>query len=150
MNVMLDVAKARNVTASNAAAAVTMRPVRSRPIATDAVLSPGPVVLLLDAREQEDLVVHRQPERDAEHQDRRGGVGQAGRREVQDPAPWPSWKTQTIAPNVAVSDSRFNAIAFSGTTTDPNMRNSSTNVASAMIPAASGRRSPMAALESTS
>ena len=40
MNVMLDVANARNTTLMSSAAAVTIRPVRSRPSATDAVLSP--------------------------------------------------------------------------------------------------------------
>ena len=46
----------------------------------------GPVVLLLDAREQEDLVVHREAERDAEHQDRSWSVEHAGRRETEQPA----------------------------------------------------------------
>ena len=80
MNVMPEVAKARNVTASSAAAAVTIRPVRSRPIATDGLVVAGAVVLLLDPGEEEHLVVHRQAEGDAEHQDRRRRVGQAGRR----------------------------------------------------------------------
>ena len=34
----------------------------------------GAVVLLLDAGQEEHLVVHRQPEGDAEHEDRGGGV----------------------------------------------------------------------------
>jgi hypothetical protein len=44
----------------------------------------------------------------------------------------PSWKIHTTTPNVAASDSRFIAIALTGSTTDPNARNSSTNVAPAM------------------
>ena len=40
MNVICDVAKAMNTTDSRPAAAVTMRPVRSSPTATEAVLSP--------------------------------------------------------------------------------------------------------------
>ena len=40
MNVTPDVAKAMNTTLISSAAAVTMRPVRSRPIATASVLSP--------------------------------------------------------------------------------------------------------------
>ena len=49
MNLTPDVAKARNTTLMRTAAAVTMRPVRSRPMATDVALSPRAVVLLLDA-----------------------------------------------------------------------------------------------------
>src|SRR5207249_427494 len=41
------------------------------------------VVLLLDARQQEDLVVHRQPEGDAEHEDRGGRVEGADGGEVE-------------------------------------------------------------------
>ena len=44
---------------------------------------PVEVVLLLDAREQEDLVVHGEPERDAEHEDRREDVDAPGRREAE-------------------------------------------------------------------
>jgi hypothetical protein len=38
---------------------------------------------LLDARQEQDLVVHRQAEDDAEHQDRDDGDGEARRREAQ-------------------------------------------------------------------
>src|SRR5580698_607907 len=38
----------------------------------------------------------------------------------------PHWKIQTTTPNVADSDSTFITIAFSGSTTEPNARNSST------------------------
>ncbi len=44
----------------------------------------GPVVLLLDARQQEHLVVHGEAEGDAEHQDRRRGVRGADGGEVED------------------------------------------------------------------
>ena len=40
MKLMPEVPKARKVTERRAAAAVTIRPVRSRPMATEAVLSP--------------------------------------------------------------------------------------------------------------
>ena len=79
-----DVPNSRNVTEISTAAAVTIRPVRSRPTATECSLSPRLVVLLLDARQEEDLEVHRQTERDAEHEDRRRDVERPGRREVQD------------------------------------------------------------------
>ena len=72
MKVMPEVAKARNVTARSSggrghdpAGALEADGDRGLVVA-------GAVVLLLDAGEQEDLVVHRQPEGDAEHQDRRG------------------------------------------------------------------------------
>jgi hypothetical protein len=44
------------------------------------------------------------------------------------PDRWPHWKIHTTTPNVADSDSTFITIAFSGSTTDLNVRNSSTNV----------------------
>ena len=40
----------------------------------------------------------------------------------------PSWKIQTSAPNDAASDSTFITIALTGSTTEPNARNSSTSV----------------------
>ena len=65
-------------------------------------------------------------------------------------ARWPSWKIQTMAPKVALRLSRLRTMAFTGTRTLPNMRNRTTKVTRAMMPAASGSRSRMAALESTS
>ena len=47
------------------------------------------------------------------------------------PDRWPCWKTQTSAPNVAPSDRVFITSALTGTSTEPVIRNSSTNVASA-------------------
>src|SRR5437879_6136998 len=63
---------------------------------------------------------------------------------------WPSWKMNTIAPNVADRDRTFITSAFSGITTLPVIRNSTTNVTRAMIPAAMGTQLKMAVLESTS
>ena len=62
----------------------------------------------------------------------------------------PSWKIQTMAPNVALSDSTFSTSALSGMTTEPKRRKRSTNVMPAMIARASGMRSNSAALASTS
>ena len=45
------------------------------------------------------------------------------------PDRWPSWKIHTMAPNAAASDAAFITIALTGRTTEPNARNSSTNVA---------------------
>ncbi len=50
----------------------------------------------------------------------------------------PHWNTHTITPNVAVSDSTFITIAFTGSTTEPNARNSSRNVAPAITRAIHG------------
>ena len=47
---------------------------------------------------------------------------------------WPSWKIHTSAPNAAVSDKTLSTNAFSGNTTLPVSRNSSTNVIAAMTP----------------
>src|SRR6266511_4022147 len=61
----------------------------------------------------------------------------------------PSWNTHTSAPKLAPSDSTFMTRAFTGTTTEPVIRNSSTNVASATNPRTSGRREISACLAST-
>ena len=53
---------------------------------------------------------------------------------------WPSWKIHTIAPNAAVSESMLSTNAFSGTTTLPVSRNSSTNMMTAMSPRTNGSR----------
>src|SRR2546421_9805722 len=62
----------------------------------------------------------------------------------------PSWKIHTMAPNVADRLSRFRIRALTGITTLPEKRNSITNVITAIIATASGRRPNMALLESTS
>ena len=66
------------------------------------------------------------------------------------PAPWPCWKTHTIAPKVAVRLSRLSTTALIGTSRLPNIRNRVTRVTMAMIPSAHGRSVKMACLESTS
>ena len=68
---------------SSSAAAVTMRPVFCRPTATACSLSRSRSYSSLMRDEQEDLVVHREPERDAEHEDRREDVDGARRREAE-------------------------------------------------------------------
>ena len=66
------------------------------------------------------------------------------------PDRWPSWNTQTRAPNVAPSDSTFITTALAATTTEPVMRKRSTSVARTTRPRARGRRSTIDALKSTS
>ena len=65
----LHVANAPIAMQNSSAANVTIRPVRSSPTATASRSQPA-VARLLDAREQEHAVVGREPERDAEQQDR--------------------------------------------------------------------------------
>ena len=48
------------------------------------------------------------------------------------PDRWPSWNTQTSAPKVADSDSRFSTIALTGISTEPKDRNRTTKVISAI------------------
>ena len=57
---------------------------------------------------------------------------------------WPSWKIHTSAPNAAVSDKTLSTNAFSGRTTLPVSRNSSTNVIAAITPSTSGSREVIA------
>ncbi len=73
-----------------AAAAVMTRPVEAIPSATAAPVIPGAAPFLLDAGEQEDLVVHGQPEGDGEHHQRDPRVdrpGPADREDRREPAP---------------------------------------------------------------
>ncbi len=66
------------------------------------------------------------------------------------PDRWPHWKIHTTTPNVAPSDSTFITIAFSGRTTEPKARNSSTNVDTQTSSAIHGRTEPRLASSSTS
>ena len=59
----------------------------------------------------------------------------------------PSWNTHTSAPNVAPRDRVFMASALTGTSTEPVIRNSRTNVEAAMRPRAYGSRLEMLVLE---
>ena len=68
-NTSRDVANEPIATQKSSAAAVTMRPVRSRPHATAARVRLAAVVRLLDAREQEDRVVGRETEHGRGEQD---------------------------------------------------------------------------------
>ena len=63
---------------------------------------------------------------------------------VPSPPRWPSWKIHTIAPNAAVSESTLSTNAFSGITTLPVSRKSSTNMMTAISPSTSGSREVMA------
>ena len=62
----------------------------------------------------------------------------------------PSWKTQTIAPNVADRLSRFRITALAGTRRLPAIRNSTTNVTTPISAPASGISRKRLAFESTS
>src|SRR5262245_7096299 len=62
----------------------------------------------------------------------------------------PSWKINTSTPSVADRPSTLNSSARSGCSTLPENKNSNTNVLNAISPMASGSRSPIAVLLSTS
>ena len=66
------------------------------------------------------------------------------------PDRWPHWKIHTMTPNVADSESTFITIAFSGSTNEPNARNSSTNVETHTSRAIQGSVAPRLASSSTS
>ena len=70
MNEIPDVAKVPIATQNRSAAAVTTRPVRSRPSATASRFCEAPVARFLDPGEEEDRVVGRQAERGGAEQDR--------------------------------------------------------------------------------
>ena len=57
------------------------------------------------------------------------------------PEPYPCWNTRVITPTVAPSDSAFITIALIGTISEPVIRNSSTSMASTVMPIAHGSRS---------
>src|SRR5438105_10581301 len=62
----------------------------------------------------------------------------------------PSWKIQTIAPNVADKLNRFKSTAFTGTRRLPAIRNRTTKVTRPINPSAYGTKRNSVALESTS
>ncbi len=47
--------------------------------------------------------------------------------------PWPCCQKKTTAPNTAASDTRLSSTAFTGRSTERNVRTSSRNVMAAMI-----------------
>ncbi len=55
-------------------------------------------------------------------------------------APLPSWNTHTMKPNTAVRLSVLSTIAFNGTSSDPNIKNSRTKVDTTIIAPAIGTR----------
>ena len=81
-----------------AAALVMMPPAALQSRRDAAGVVAGLLPRLADAAEQEDLVVHREAEERAEHQDRSRRLDEAERREVQQVAEVPSWKMKTSAP----------------------------------------------------
>jgi hypothetical protein len=111
-------------TTTMSAAELTIRPLRSRPRATASVLSPVRSHDLLHPGEQEDLVVHRQPEQDAEQDHRQRGLHEAQRLEPEERERLPSWKIQTSAPKLAVIDSVFITSALAGRMTERRSTNS--------------------------
>ena len=90
-------------------------------------------------REQEDLVVHREPERDAEHQDRREDVDRAGRGEAEEPGEVALLEDPDHgAERRGEAEHVEQRAPSAGTSRLPVIRNSRTNVASAIMPSAHG------------
>ena len=114
-----------------AAAEEITRPVAARPRSTLPRGVAGAQPVLPDPRQQEHLVVHRQPEEDREHQDRdparhRHRVVEA----EQARRPSPTGRPRSSTPYAAAIDSRFITAAFTGTTTERNIiASSSTDTA---------------------
>ena len=149
MNVTDDVEKAPMTTMRRSAADVMMRPVRCSPVATASRLSPVLSYCSLIRDSRNTSLVHGQPEHDGEHEDRLSGVDRPGRREVQQAREVTVLEDPRHHSNVAAIDRMFIAIALIGTTTDPNARKSSTNVARATMSAIQGSREPRSASRST-
>ena len=128
-------ASAANARNKISAALVTSRPVRPTPSMTAASVELARVVLLPDARQDEHLVVHRQPEQEREDHQRDPERHRAGRGDAEDrvrsrgrPA-----RTAPSTPSVAPSEIRFSTTAFNGSSSDRNARTSSRYVRTAMI-----------------
>ena len=99
------------------AAAVMVLPVAARPLRTAVRVVAGLELLLLDAGDEEDLVVHGQPEQDGEHHHRQEGLDRPGLGSPGTPSRGqPHWNTATRMPKAAPIDSRFMTAAVSGMT----------------------------------
>ena len=127
------------------AAAVITRPVRATPGPHSRCCrrgSPRRQPVFADARDQEHLVVHRQPERDAEHQDRHLRRQRPG--EVVEPPQMavledPHHRTERRGQPQHVEHQRLDRHHHA-----PGIRNSSTNVITAIQPHTSGSATLMA------
>jgi hypothetical protein len=121
---------AKTMTMSRAAE-VMMRPERCSPRATALVGRRGPpFVELDDAGEEEDLVVHGEPEPERQHQQRDGVLDTAHGVESEHVFQVPFLEDPHDDPKVAPSESTFMTRALIGITTEPVMRKSRTKVAS--------------------
>ena len=107
---------------TSSAAEVMIRPERCRPRDDRHVVVAAGVVLLLDPRQQEHLVVHGQPEAERQHQRRDGRLDPPVEVNPSRPSRWPSWKIRTSTPSDAPSDTTFISSALSGTSTEPVMQ----------------------------
>ena len=109
-----------------------MRPERCRPVATARVVVAALVVALLDPREQEHLVVHRQPEREDEDHDRHPHLDRAEGVEAEQPGQVAVLEDPHQRAEGRAERQRVHHQRLDGTSTEPVIRNSSTNVASAI------------------
>ena len=132
-------AKPTNTRTITAAADVMMRPERCRPLRTATSLGSPRVDVFLDARQQEHFVVHRQPEAEGDDHNQYVGLDAARRRELQRPLQMPVGEYPGHDSKVAPSESALITSVFTGTSSDPVIRNNSTKVASTTSPSAPGR-----------
>ena len=91
-------AKTANTATMISAALVIVAALRAQPLGHGGLGVTRRVVALADAREQEDLVVHGEPEDDRQEQRRRHGVDVAERLVAGDRVERSHWKTATSTP----------------------------------------------------
>jgi len=93
-----------------------------------------PLVALLDAREHQDLVVHREPEQGAEEEDGQAVIDGARRRDAEVAL----LEHPHEAPNELATDTKFMRMALIGRTIEPSRRKRITNVIVTTKPTARG------------
>ena len=121
-----------------AAAAVITRPVAASPSRTAARRRARCEPLLVDARDEEDLVVHREPEHDREQHHGDEGVDRPGSTPNRPPSQ-PRWKIAwTITPSDAPIESRFMTAACSGISSERKTTSSSSAESATTMPMNSG------------
>ena len=100
------------------AAAKMTRPTPATPSVTACRALPPLHVLLADPAQEEDLVVHREPEQDREHDHGQVRRSRPGLVEPDQAGPQPHSKTATSAPKAASAESEVVSAALSAITTD--------------------------------
>ena len=147
MKMICEVAKAPIAIANSSAAAVTIRPVRSSPIATASESRGAAVARLLDPREQEDAVVGGEAEGDREQQDRHRLLERALARVVEQALEAAVLEDQHEDPEDGAQVEEVHQQRLDRQHTEPVIRKRMTRVATTTIASAIGRWSTEARLE---